>query len=545
MRKRLFTMMFLLTISGACSDAQVAPDSSGLDHGGLVDAEPEPAGPEVTLRLDWANATDSLGQVVVIPDTFVGLSIEYDTGPYDLLGSVHGPNTKFLKLLENIRGKGTLRMGGMSQEMCGGFNSHATGSWCQYNSAGVNAAGWQARHSGWYASMGANISGLNSGISNHHGFMGAIGRNFPGGKLLRAIDVGNEPEYVDNGISGDEYIHRYNAIKAATSAFYREYLAGTSGAWSGNFSRGAWLARFKAAVNPRYTTHHAYGANGQNASDCTVSNLMAPAKMNAIIKNGVSAGEPDISVTSAVKNGRLHKINEANSCFLRGRAGVSDRQVAAVFGMDLMARSALAGARGVFFHTAYKKACAAYAPSCVSTCPELGGIRGTCAAYNAIAGGWNGSGYVVNTRPLYYAILVFSTFQGCTMNKLPEWGDSSSNLTAYTFTCPDGWRRVALLNKDPSFDGHVKVYVESTAPYKNGGTAVGERVWSLKSSDSDSEGFFEGDIPQLGKYGAGVRANSNGTITGEQSETYAKHTDETGDYFLVPLRPGHIVSLAF
>jgi hypothetical protein len=56
---------------------------------------------------------------------------------------------------------------------------------------------------------------------------------------------------------------------------------------------------------------------------------------------------------------------------------------------------------------------------------------------------------------------------------------------------------------------------------------------------------MEGDLPQLGKYGAGVRADGDGQIDGEELESYAKHTDASGDYYLVPLRPGHIVSLAF
>lgn len=559
-----FALCAALAVAAGCTGPYDAADSAGVApeiHGntdpaapdpdlvGMVGASAQPAGAEdvgATLTLDWNDAIDAASEKVVVPDGFVGFSVEYDTGPYDLLGSVHGPNIKFSNLMKNIRGKGTLRMGGMSQERCSGFGANPTGYFCQYNGAGVDAAGWQVRTAGWLASIGANISGVDRGVANHSGLMGAIGRNFPNGANLLAIDVGNEPEYVDNGINGDEYIRRYNEIKQATSAFYGDYLAGSAGALFGDFSRGQWIGRFKSAVQPRHTTHHTYGANGGNPNDCNVDNLMAPTKMDAIIDKGISAAEPDISAKSGVKNGRLHKLNEANSCFNRGRFGISDRQVGATFAMDLMARAAMTGVRGVYFHHAFAKKCDTYAESCVDTCADLGNIKGTCAAYNPISGGWNGSSYVVSTRPVYYALMAFSALQKCSMKALPKWSAGTSNLSGYAFACPDGSHRTLLIDKDAKFASNVKVYVNDPAiRYAQGGAASGERVWSLRSSDGTTDGAFEGDVPQIGKYGAGVKADADGIVSGEQLEAYAKKSDAGGDYYLVPMKPGHIVVLSF
>lgn len=306
-----------------------------------------------------------------VPMNFVGLSYES--------GQLYNPeffapgNVALIKVFRELAPKGVLRMGGHLSNIT---PWEGTGQSDPKQMRGVRHGiedYWE-----WPLvdpSVQKNKRGMitRAALRNLRGFLDAVdwellyGLNFASGSAARAADeaaaiqeilgnhlmafvIGNEPDgfsedpfFRDKDYGFTQYIAEWEIwVKTIRERVPRAQFAGpdTDGkvdTWVLEFAR---RTRGEAAL----LSSHYYGMGPASAPGMTAEHLLAKAtpKLDAEIAA--------VHAARAAAGGTPYRMDEGNSCFGGGKAGVSDAYASALWAADYMLRAACAGFAGVNLH---------------------------------------------------------------------------------------------------------------------------------------------------------------------------------------------------
>jgi hypothetical protein len=170
------------------------------------------------------------------------------------------------------------------------------------------------------------------------------------GNRLMALVIGNEPDgfsedpfFRDNEYGFTQYMAEWEVwVKTIRARVPRAQFAGpdTDG------KVGTWVLEFarRTRGEAMLLTSHYYGMGPASAPGMTAERLLAKAtpKLDAEIAA--------VHVARAAAGGTPYRMDEGNSCFGGGKAGVSDAYASALWAADYMLRAACAGFAGVNLH---------------------------------------------------------------------------------------------------------------------------------------------------------------------------------------------------
>ena len=372
--------------------------------------------------------------VGVVGGGFAGLSYEKATVTERLFTAA---NADLVGLFRRL-GPSLLRLGGNTVERQVWTAGGRGGVPGQIAPADVDALAGFLKASGWRCLYGVNLAGAATNATSP--VLAAEEVKYVAralGSSLAGIEIGNEPDlYGDIG-----YFPRSTWNAAAFEALWRRYrdaiVAATPGVTvTGPSTAGSvqrWTAPFASAEKGQFEwlTHHYYRANGLDPTS-TAARLVTPdgalGQMLAALKQaGTAAGTPV-------------RLSECNSFYNGGAHGASNAYASALWGIDFLFSCAQGGLSGVNFH------------------------GGGQSAYTPIADHDNA---VVGVRPLYYGLALFHLMGSGTLRQTAVYA-GGRNVSAYAITSPSRGLRVVLVNKDPTEDLEVTVYLHRSATRASG-----------------------------------------------------------------------------
>lgn len=396
-------------------------------------AQREAQGEGITIELSSSHA-----DWPTVPIDFVGLS--YESGQlYDPDFFAPG-NAALVEVFRGLTPKGVLRMGGHLSNITP-WEGAARDDAKQVRGVrhGIEDY-WEWPLVG--PSVQKNKRGMitRAALRNLRGFLDAVdwrmlyGLNFASGSATRAADeaaavheilgdrliafvIGNEPDgfgedpfFRDKDYGVSQYIAEWETwTKTIRARVPRAQFAGpdTDGkvdTWVLEFAR---RTRGEAML----LTSHYYGMGPASAPGMTAERLLAKAtpKLDAEIAA--------VHAARAAAGGIPYRMDEGNSCFGGGKAGVSDAYASALWAADYMLRVACAGFAGVNLH---------------------GGGSGI---YTPVESSLTDA---VKARPVYYGMQLAQRFVGSRVAPCPL--KTQANVTAYQGV-RQGHTLLALVNK--------------------------------------------------------------------------------------------------
>jgi hypothetical protein len=388
-----------------------AATTMGIAHG-------EAQGESIMIELSSSHA-----DWPTVPIDFVGLS--YESGQlynadYFALG-----NAALIKAFRELTPKGVLRLGG--------HLSNVT----PWEGAGRNEPKQVrgVRHGiedywEWPLvdpSVQKNKRGMitRAALRNLRGFLDAVdwrlmyGLNFASGSAARAADeaaavheilgnrliafvIGNEPDgfgedpfFRDKDYAVTQYMAEWEAwVKTIRASVPDAQFAGPDTDGQVN----TWVLEFarRTRGEAMMLTSHYYGMGPASAPGMTAERLLAKAtpKLDAEIAA--------VQAARAAAGGTPYRMDEGNSCFGGGKAGVSDAYASTLWAADYMLRAACAGFAGVNLH---------------------GGGSGIYTPVESSAEN------AVKARPVYYGMQLAQRFVGSRV--VPCLLKTAANITAY------------------------------------------------------------------------------------------------------------------
>jgi hypothetical protein len=268
---------------------------------------------------------------------------------------------------------------------------------------------------------------------------------------LAAVEIGNEPDgYTTNGLRGASYGY---------SDFRTQYLEWSQGLYSATssslpiagpvFGTGNWVANVLpdlsgSALQATMVTQHKYVA---------CYNPSAPLPSNILLQPSSSTASLWAIQPYAVAAHQAHagfRMAEINSICLGGQPGVSDTFSSALWGIDTMFEYANAGIDGVNWNTSY-----------------LGGAY-DLFHFRSWNNGVTNIYSLVDVRPLYYGLLLFSKAAGYQAQLVPSSSLTNSNIKIWTTIDSTGQAHIVIINKEQSTSGSVQV----TLPGYSSGSIV-------------------------------------------------------------------------
>lgn len=244
------------------------------------------------------------------------------------------------------------------------------------------------------------------------------------------FEIGNEPDfYLKTYPAYQEKMLRFAAAirAAAPGVRFCGPSAGNAAQWARNVAET--LGRDKQIA---LITQHAYFGGDSRAAEKDPAAFRAELlskEMTAKYQKFYEAFVPTV-----LANRCQYRIEETNSCYNGGAAGVSDTFAAALWGLDYMHWWALHGAQGLNFHTGDVVAAADDHIVC------------RYAAFTSTMGGFD-------AHPLAYAILAFSA--GGEGNLVPVKLETSdqTNIPAYVMRSSGGDLFVTIISKGEAGHG--------------------------------------------------------------------------------------------
>jgi hypothetical protein len=306
-------------------------------------------------------------------------------------------------------------------------------------------------------------------LSNLRGFLDAVdwrllyGLNFASGSAARAADeaaavseilgdrliafvIGNEPDgfgedpfFREKDYTVTQYITEWKRwvktirARVPSAQFAGPDTEGKVGTWALEFAQST---RGEAML----LTSHYYGMGPASAPGMTAERLLAKAteKLDAEIAA--------VHAAQAAARGTPYRMDEGNSCFGGGKAGVSDSYASALWAADYMLRAACAGFAGVNLH---------------------GGGTGI---YTPIESSRDAA---AKPRAVYYGMQLAQRFVGSRV--APCHLKTSANVTAYQGV-KQGRTMLAVVNK-----GASSVKVSLPTPLQ------GAKLWELSGPALDAK----------------------------------------------------------
>lgn len=360
-----------------------------------------------------------------IPDDFIGFG--YETSAVAQTNYFSANNRTLIRLYQNLGPEGLIRIGGNISDHAryepGGVATAQT----ETNVTVVNRRNLEdlagfARATGWRVMWGLN---LGTG-SKEAAVQEARAVSEILGDRLQSFQIGNEVD-----------IHgRYTLKYREFGSYYSNYLAYKeriraalpSAIFSGPDVAGnlPWLVAFATNEEKRINllTHHYY-RTGAKTPGATIENLLKPDE----------AWQGKLLQLQAIsrETGVPFRINEVNSFYGGGKAGVSDTFASALWVLDYMYQVATYGGDGVNMETDIN---------------QLGWI----SHYSPIVHDENG---ICHARPEYYGMLAFSLAGRGELVKSTLDKGAGINLSAYATKDARGVVREMVINKDVSRDAQV------------------------------------------------------------------------------------------
>jgi hypothetical protein len=381
---------------------------------GCADSDKGVHEPGMGQSRDQANVSitvDPAGPVATLGPGFVGFSYEKSALSQ---GFFVGSNKRLIGLFRRL-GPGILRLGG---------NSVDRTSWSADNTdpaehlilpSNVDALDEFLRATDWKVLYGLNFA------SNTHARLvdEAVYATHSLGNRIYAFEVGNEPdEYSEDGLRPSrftyhDFISEWTAYaKALRKRLPAAVLTGPASAWH----EDSWTVPFAADEGNRISqlTQHYYRGNGQSPSSTLALLLAGDPALPGLLRQ----------LQSAVQSYRIpagYRLTEANSFYYGGAPNVSNTFGSALWAIEFLFLNAQYGSAGVNFH---------------------GG--GSAPGYTPIA---DNSAQVVQIRPLYYGMLLFSMIGPGELLRTKVYADGVA-LTAY-IVAGRSKMSVLIINKDP------------------------------------------------------------------------------------------------
>ena len=436
-RKSLFSLKRRQTIQGAlalaassllpgCGSAGSSDSTGGAggNGGGSTNTQPTPSGPLTTASLSvTATSAGSIGSA------FAGLSYEKSTlyeSPYLFTGT----NANLIALFKLI-GPSILRIGGNSVDRNVWTPSGAGQTAGQIAPSDVNALAAFVKAAGWQCLYGINLGGAGPVPYTSGSVVAATTPALAAeeiayayqafGSSLFGFEIGNECDlYGSSYFTGATWnLSTFEALwtqfrtaivaqtPAAASLCTGPADAGSESSWTVPF--GQYATRNDISL----LTQHYYRGNGQSAGS-TAANLVTPDTSLVSDLQTLNTGAKGIGVP--------FRMSECNSYYNGGADGVSDAYCSSLWIIDYLFDCALNGAVGANFH---------------------GG--GNSNGYTPIA---DSGGAVVEARPEYYGILLFTLAGQGTLYTTSLSGIGTLNITAYAVRAASGALNLIVVNKD-------------------------------------------------------------------------------------------------
>jgi len=399
--------------------------------------QPAPTGPITQASLAvTATANGTIGEA------FAGLSYEKSSlyeKPYLFTAS----NANMIGLFQRL-GPSVLRVGGNSVDRNVWTPSGAGQTAGQIAPSDVAALAAFVKAAGWQCLYGVNLGGAGPNPYTSGSIVAATTPALAAaevayaasqfGSSLLGIEIGNECDlYGTTYFSGATW--NLPAFETLWAEFRAAIVAQTPGvnvtgpADAGNES--SWTVPFgqwATKSNITLLTQHYYRGNGQSASS-TAANLVTPD--SSIVSNlaTLNAGARGI--------GLPFRMSECNSYYNGGADGVSDAYCSALWVVDFLFDCAMGGSVGTNFH---------------------GGGNGD--GYTPIA---DSGGAVVEARPEYYGILLFTLAGQGTIYSSSLSGIGSLNVTAYAVKAASGGLNLVIVNKDSTQNLEITAQLPQSA----------------------------------------------------------------------------------
>jgi hypothetical protein len=450
LRRGLFSLERRQTIQGALALAATSllpgcgsasgSSSSGAPGGGSWNNNPQPtpSGPITSASLSVTGT--SVGS---IGSAFAGLSYEKSSlyeSPYLFTGT----NANLIALFKLI-GPSILRIGGNSVDRNVWTPSGAGQTAGQIAPADVNALAAFVKATGWQCLYGINLGGAGPAPYTSGSLVAATTPTLAAeeiayvyqafGSSLFGFEIGNECDLYGSSYFGGAtwnlatfealWTQFRTAIVAQTPAAATLCTgpadAGNESSWTVPFGQYA----TKSSIS--LLTQHYYRGNGQSASS-TAANLVTP--------DTALVGDLATLNTGAKAIGIPYRVSECNSYYNGGADGVSDAYCSSLWIIDFLFDCALNGAVGTNFH---------------------GGGNGD--GYTPIA---DSGGAVVEARPEYYGILLFTLAGQGELYTTSLSGIGSLDITAYAVKAASGALNLIVVNKDSAQNLQLTVQLPQT-----------------------------------------------------------------------------------
>lgn len=363
-----------------------------------------------------------------IPPDFLGFGYETSAVAQTNYFSAH--NAILIRLYHNLGSQGLIRVGGNISDhtryVPDGISAVRTERGVTIiNHRNLSDLAGFARATGWRVMWGLNLgTGSKKAAAQE-----AVAVTHVLGIHLQSFQIGNEVDlhgrYELKYGDFDSYYSNYLAYKSAIRALLpSSVLSGPDVA--GNM---AWLRAFakNEGKDIRLLTHHYY-RTGAGTPDASIENLLQPDL----------GWEKRLRQLQAISrdSGVPFRINEVNSFYGGGKAGVSDTFASALWCLDYMYELAAYGCEGINLEADIN---------------QLGWI----SYYSPIVHDAAGNCHV---RPEYYGMLAFALARGGDLLKLSlQKGDM--NLSAYANKDELGRLWITVVNQDLSRDAELTVAV--------------------------------------------------------------------------------------
>jgi len=362
----------------------------------------------------------------ISPD-FIGFG--YETSAVAQTNYFAARNTTLVRLYRNLSPHGLIRIGGNISDHTRFDPDGVASVQTETNVTVINRRNLQdlagfARATGWRVMWGLNLGtgSREAAAQEAHAVAGIMGNH------LHSFEIGNEVD-----------IHgRYTLKYRDFNSYYSNYFAFRQSIRvalpSSNFSGPdvannlGWLLTFATneAKDIRLLTHHYY-RTGAKTPGATIENLLKPD----------DGWESKLSQLQAISrnSGVSFRINEINSFYGGGKAGVSDTFASALWVLDYMFQIATFGGDGVNMETDIN---------------QLGWI----SHYSPIVHDADGT---CRVRPEYYGILAFALAGNGDLLKATLDRKGEINISAYATRDERGALWITMVNKDLSGDAAVEI----------------------------------------------------------------------------------------
>ncbi len=400
--------------------------SSGSTGGGSSNTNPQPtpSGPITSASLS-VTAT-SAGSIA---SAFAGLSYEKSTlyeNPYLFTGT----NATLIALFK-LLGPSVLRIGGNSVDRNVWTPAGAGHTAGQIAPSDVNALAAFVNAASWQCLYGINLGGAGPAPYTSGSIVAATTPTLAAeeiayayqafGSSLLGFEIGNECDlYGSSYFSGATW--NLSTFESLWTQFRTAIVAQTPAAASlctgpaDAGSESSWtvpFGQYATKSNISLLTQHYYRGNGQSPSS-TAANLVTPDTALVSDLQTLNTGAKGVGIP--------YRVSECNSYYNGGADGISDAYCSSLWIIDFLFDCGLNGAVGANFH---------------------GGGNGS--GYTPIA---DSGGAVVEARPEYYGILLFTLAGQGTLYATSLSGIGSLNITAYAVRTSSGDLNIIVVNKD-------------------------------------------------------------------------------------------------